>query len=111
MSNFLVILGLLAQLVLSVVALLWILAFLGFTDETKRSVSANFLGKSLVTLCVLVALFPIGLVLWVGWRYYFSSLPWQGIPLGLFLPLVATLVCSLLCAGLIYLFKILGYRH
>ena len=110
MTTFFVILGLLVQLALAVMAFIWILAFLGFADETKRSASATFLGKSIVTLCVLIALLPIGVTAWVSWCYFFNAGFWPAVPLGLFLPLVCILACAALCAGLVYLFRKIGYR-
>lgn len=111
MSNFFVILALLVQLAVAAMAFIWTLAFLGFTDETKRSVSATILGKLLVTLCVLTAFIPIGLTFWLGSCYFASKDVWQTIPLGLFLPVVSIVACSLICAGLIYLFKKVGYSR
>ena len=110
MSTFFVILGLLAQLALAVMAFIWILAFLGFADETKQSASATLLGKSLVTLCVLIGILPIGVTAWVSWCYFFNTGFWPSVPLGLFMPLVCIAACTVLSAGLIYLFKKIGYR-
>ncbi len=110
MKNALVILGILAQLGFACLTFIWILAFLGFADETKRKVSATLFGKFLVTLCLLLAVSPICLALWVSWCYYFSPASYRQIPLGLFLPLVSIFSCLPVCAGLIYLFKVAGYR-
>ncbi len=110
MKSALWILALLTQLAFACLVFIWILAFLGFADESKRSVSATLFGKFLVVVCVLLAASPIGITLWVGWCHYFSPAFYKQIPLGLFLPLVAILSVMLLCSGLIYVFKLIGYR-
>jgi hypothetical protein len=110
MKNAWVLLGMVIQLAVSCLAFIWILAFLGFTDESKRSALATVLGKFLVILCVLLAMLPIGITLWVNGCYYFSPVLYRQLPLGLFLPVVTIFCCLLFCAGIIYLFKIVGYR-
>jgi hypothetical protein len=111
MDDILPTLGWLLQLALAGLAFIWILAYLGFVDETKRSVRANLLGKLLVGLCVLLALVPALVTLWVGWCYYFPSDFCRPLPLGFYLPVVVTAAVGLLCAGLIFLFYKLGYQQ
>ena len=111
MKNTLVLLWLLTQLAFAGFAFIWILAFLGFTDETKRSRSTALLGKLLVTLCGAIGAIPIGITLVVAWGYFFSADFFKELPLGLLLPLVSTLVSRLVCAGLIYLSNLNGYRR
>ena len=110
MRNAFILLAIVVQLGVACLACIWILAFLGFTDETKRSASATVFGKLLVTICVLLAMLPIGITLWVSGCYYFSPSVYKQLPLGLFLPIVTLLGSILLCSGMIYLFKVAEYR-
>ena len=54
---------------------IWVLAFLGFADESKGRVSTTLFGKLLVVICVLLAASPIGITLWVGYSKREVCLP------------------------------------
>lgn len=112
MSTVLPLLALLLQLLLAGALFIWVLAFLGFTDDaTGRGSRATPPGRLLITLCVLLAAAPVLLTLLVGWcRYWPAHCPGP-LPLGLWLPLAATLGAGLLCAGLIYLVRRFGYAR
>lgn len=66
MKELFLLLSWLVQLVVALVVGLWLVAFLGFADEATRRKSANWLGKCLVSLRVLLAVTPVGVTLWVG---------------------------------------------
>ncbi|HVD99755.1 MAG TPA: hypothetical protein VNB90_16215 [Cytophagaceae bacterium] len=95
---------LLAELIGSTVALVWITAMLGFCDETHRSEKANMPGKIYAITSVVLACAPLLITAWLGWTYFFSSCPWEQIPLGWWQPVVAAAVCFPVSFGLIYLY-------
>lgn len=95
---------LLAELIGSTVALVWITAMLGFADEMHRSQKASVLGKVIAFMCMITACFPLIMTGWLGWKYYFSDTLWSDVPFGWWLHVIVSLVCFPACWGMIYLY-------
>jgi hypothetical protein len=94
-----VLFGLLCTVValgLSVALLGFALVTLGFSGESYRS-GMSSLHIAFNTVAVLFALAPFVLTLWVSWRRFISSNPWEAVPLGWGLPFVALVTCAVAC--------------
>ncbi|NMO19050.1 hypothetical protein HPC49_37355 [Pyxidicoccus fallax] len=105
MSAVLAVLCLLVTLALSLAVLGFALTTLGFTSEAYHR-GMTTLHIVITVVAVLVAATPLFVTVWAGWRRFFSSRPWEDVPLGLGLPLLAPVVC----AGLSLLAFHLGER-
>jgi hypothetical protein len=93
MSVLLAVLALTAELVACLAVLAFAAVTLGFQGEAYRR-GLDPLQAALTWLAVLLALAPLLVTVWVAWRRLFSSRPWEGVPLGLGLPVVALLAGS-----------------
>jgi uncharacterized membrane protein len=91
MSTLLAVLALAAELVACLAVLAFAAVTLGFQGESYRRGLVP-LQAALTWLAVLTALAPLLVTVWVAWRRLFSSRPWEDVPLGLGLPVVALLV-------------------
>ncbi len=80
------------ELIGSTISLVWILAMLGFADESHRSSKASCVGKLCVVCSVFLAFLPLAVTGWLGWSYYFSK-TWEQVPLGWWLHVIVALVC------------------
>jgi hypothetical protein len=82
--------------VLSLGLLTFALVTLGFSGESyRRGVTPLHLAFN--TVAVLVAFAPFVLTLWASWRRFFSSKPWEDVPLGWGLPLAACVGGAVVC--------------
>jgi hypothetical protein len=84
---------LLVELVLGVGLLVGAFFTLAFSSEAYRN-SATPLHQALNALTFVLAVLPLVLTLWVGWRRFLSDRPFDSVPLGMGLPLVALGVCA-----------------
>jgi uncharacterized membrane protein len=90
MSTLLAVLVLAAELGACLAVLAFAAVTLGFQGESYRR-GLLPLQAALTWLAVLTALAPLLVTVWVAWRRLFSSRPWEDVPLGLGLPVVALL--------------------
>jgi hypothetical protein len=81
---------------LSVALLGFALVTLGFSGESYRS-GMSGLHIAFNTVAVLLALAPLVLSVWVAWRRFISSQPWEAVPLGWGLPFAALAVGAVGC--------------
>ncbi|RKH50483.1 hypothetical protein D7Y23_13170 [Corallococcus sp. AB050B] len=84
---------LLVELMLGVALLVGAFFTLAFSSEAYRN-SATPLHQALNALTFVLAVLPLVLTLWVGWRRFLSDRPFDPVPLGMGLPLVALGVCA-----------------
>ncbi|RKH21511.1 hypothetical protein D7X74_01060 [Corallococcus sp. CA047B] len=84
---------LLGELALGVALVIGAFFTLAFSSEAYRH-NATPLHQALNLLAFALAVLPTFVTLWVGWRRFLSDRPWEAVPLGLGLPLVALVVCA-----------------
>ncbi|NOK07857.1 hypothetical protein [Corallococcus exercitus] len=89
---------LLVELALGVALLVGTFITLAFSSESYRH-TATPLHQALNGLAFVLAVLPLVLTLWVGWRRFLSDRPWEAVPLGMGLPMVALVACGV-CASL-----------
>ncbi|NTX00642.1 hypothetical protein [Myxococcus sp. CA040A] len=92
-----VVLGILAGLALGVALLFGVVVTLGFSGEAHRH-RATRLHAALLRGTLFVAIVPVPLSLWVGWRYVFSERGLEGVPLTWGLPMAASVGCAAVAA-------------
>ncbi len=102
---------LLAELVGSAISLVWISAMLGFANDIHEGEKPSRQGKAFELLCKVLAFIPLAVTAWLGWRYYFSTSPWDLVPFGWWLHVVVSLVCFPLCWALVYLYDNSYYKN
>ncbi|MBN8227777.1 hypothetical protein JYK02_09670 [Corallococcus macrosporus] len=84
---------LLVELALGVALLVGTFFTLAFSSESYRH-TATPLHHALNGLAFVLAVLPLLLTCWVGWRRFLSDRPWDAVPLGMGLPLVALVACA-----------------
>ncbi|RKG68260.1 hypothetical protein D7V80_13290 [Corallococcus sp. CA054B] len=84
---------LLVELGLGVALLVGTFFTLAFSSESYRH-SATPLHQALNGLAFVLAVLPLLLTLWVGWRRFLSDRPFDSVPLGMGLPMVALVACA-----------------
>ncbi|RKH64746.1 hypothetical protein [Corallococcus aberystwythensis] len=84
---------LLVELGLGVALLVGTFFTLAFSSESYRN-SATPLHQALNMLAFVLAVLPLVLTLWVGWRRFLSDRPFDAVPLGMGLPMVALVACA-----------------
>ncbi|MFP2911396.1 hypothetical protein ACLESD_41500 [Pyxidicoccus sp. 3LFB2] len=93
MNAVLAVLSFLVALGLSLALLAFAVVTLGFSGESHRS-GMTPLHVALNIVALVIAFAPLVITLWVAWRRFVSSRPWDDVPLGTGLPLVACAVCA-----------------
>ncbi|NRD62804.1 hypothetical protein HRD49_13705 [Corallococcus exiguus] len=88
---------LLVELGLGVALLVGTFFTLAFSSESYRH-SATPLHQALNGLAFVLAVLPLLLTLWVGWRRFLSDRPFDSLPLGMGLPMVALVACAVTAA-------------
>jgi hypothetical protein len=66
----------------------------GFAGESNRNPTT--LGTVLQFTGLGLAFVPLVVLGWVAWRRFGSSTAWPNVPLGLWLPVIANVVCAVL---------------
>ncbi len=74
-------------------------ATFGFAGESNRSPTP--LGTALQFTGLGFAFLPLAVFGWVAWRRFGSNLPWPSVPFGLWLPVIANVVCFILARGVL----------
>ncbi|MFY2561356.1 hypothetical protein ACN469_27395 [Corallococcus terminator] len=92
-----VVLGVLVGLALGIALLFGVVVTLGFSGEAHRH-RVTRLHAALQRGTLLVALMPVPLALWVGWRYFFSGRGLEGLPLTWGLPIAGSVGCAAVAA-------------
>ncbi|RKH05839.1 hypothetical protein [Corallococcus carmarthensis] len=85
---------LLVELGLGVALLVGTFFTLAFSSESYRH-TATPLHQALNMLAFVLAVLPLLLTVWVGWRRFLSDRPWDAVPLGMGLPVVALVACAI----------------
>lgn len=81
---------------LSLALLAFVLVTLAFSGESYRR-GMTPVHQAANTVATLVAFIPLVLTLWASWRRFFSSKPWDDVPLGWGLPLLVCVGCTGVC--------------
>jgi|GEM_PF-1660874 len=92
-----VVLGMLVGLGLGIALLFGVVVTLGFSGEAHRH-RITRLHAALQRGTLLVALVPVPLALWVGWRHFFSGRGLEGVPLTWGLPIAGSVGCAAVAA-------------
>lgn len=92
-----VVLGTLVGLALGIALLFGVVVTLGFSGEAHRH-RITRLHAALQRGTLLVALVPVPLALWVGWRHFFSGRGLEGVPLSWGLPVAGSVGCAAVSA-------------
>ena len=71
----------------------------GFAGESNRNPTP--LGTVLQFTGLGLAFLPLVVLGWTAWRRLGSSAPWPSVPLGLWLPVIANMVCFVLARGVL----------
>ncbi len=71
----------------------------GFAGESNRNPTP--LGTVLQFTGLGLAFLPLLVLGWTAWRRLGSSTPWPSVPLGLWLPVIANMVCFVLARGVL----------
>lgn len=84
---------LLVELALGVALLVGTFFTLAFSSEAYRH-NATPLHQALNGLAFVLAVLPLLVTAWVGWRRFLSDRPWDSVPFGMGLPMVALVLCA-----------------